>query len=185
MSHPLLSKADAKLILSTKEDLSDAEEIEAKSNLVTYSGSRVVNRVNAVELTDLKPETTYYYKVGDGVVWSDVKSFTTKPATDDSTDFFILADIQEEDALTGFTRIAEHLKSEEFDFGIQTGDAVDNVRFYNQWEDTIDLFNLIPEYDVIHVVGNHEDDDDNQSAIATKTIFNLPGDWYSFEYGDG
>lgn len=184
MSHPIKSTDEAQILVSLKEDMADAKTIKGESAIVTYSGSKLANKVNSVDVTGLEPETTYYYKVGDGNVWSEVRSFTTKAADDEETNFFILADIQEEDALTGFTRIAEHLKADGYDFGIQTGDAVDNVRYYDQWEDAIGLFSLISDYDMIHVVGNHEDDDDNNDAYAAKNIFNLQGDWYSFEYGD-
>lgn len=57
-------------------------------------------------------------------------------------------------------RIADHLAGQ-YPFGVQLGDAVDNVRYYNQWDDALKLFTLdgIRDTDVIHVIGNHEADD--------------------------
>ena len=88
--------------------------------------------------------------------------------------------------MTGVRNIVNSFGSTDFDFGLQTGDAVDNVRYYNQWEDAPDLFTLdgIAQYDMSHVVGNHETDDDGHGAVAAKHIFNLAADWYSVEYGD-
>ena len=186
MSNPLYAAETAQAKLSTSQDMADAVTVAGTSNVVSYSKSGTSNRANGVVFTGLTPNTTYYYQVGDGSVWSEVGTFTTASANDRTTSFFILADIQEEGALAGMGRIATHLASGSYDFGLQTGDAVDNVRYYEQWADALDLFSLdgVHEYDMIHVVGNHEDDDDGNNAYATKSIFNLDGDWYSVEYGE-
>ena len=122
--------------------------------------------------------------MGDGSVWSEVRSFTV-PAAEKQTRFFLLADIQEEAALEGMGRIANHLAGQ-YPFGVQLGDAVDNVRYYNQWEDALSLFTLdgIRNTDMIHVIGNHEADDGGNNAIAAKSVFGVPAAWYSVERGD-
>ena len=82
-------------------------------------------------------------------------------------------------------RIANHLAGQ-YPFGVQLGDAVDNVRYYNQWEDALSLFTLdgIRNTDMIHVIGNHEADDGGNNAIAAKSVFGVPAAWYSVERGD-
>ena len=186
MSNPLHARTTARVRLSTSQDMSSPKVVMGSSDVISYSSSGVANRVNSALLTGLTPGTTYYAQVGDGTNWSDILTFTTAQAEDEQTDFFILADIQEEEALTGFQNIVKNLAGTEFDFGLQTGDAVDNVRYYNQWEDALDLFTLegVSQYDMIHVVGNHEADDDGRGARAAKHVFNLEADWYSVEYGD-
>ena len=184
MSDPRRSAAAAVAELSTSADLSEATQIEGTSRLISYSGSKQINRVNGVTLSGLTAGATYYYRVGDGTVWSEIRSFTV-PAAGKQTRFFLLADIQEEAALEGMVRIADHLAGQ-YPFGVQLGDAVDNVRYYNQWDDALKLFTLdgIRDTDVIHVIGNHEADDSGNGAIAVKSVFGVPADWYSVERGD-
>ena len=184
MSDPRHSAAAAVAELSTSADLSEATQIEGTSRLISYSGSKQINRVNGVTLSGLTAGATYYYRVGDGTVWSAIRSFTV-PAAGKQTRFFLLADIQEEAALEGMVRIADHLAGQ-YPFGVQLGDAVDNVRYYNQWDDALKLFTLdgIRDTDVLHVIGNHEADDSGNGAIAVKSVFGVPADWYSVERGD-
>ena len=184
MSDPRHSAAAAVVELSTSADLSEATQIEGTSRLISYSGSKQINRVNGVTLSGLTTGATYYYRVGDGTVWSAIRSFTV-PAAGKQTRFFLLADIQEEAALEGMVRIADHLAGQ-YPFGVQLGDAVDNVRYYNQWDDALKLFTLdgIRDTDVLHVIGNHEADDSGSGAIAARSVFGVPADWYSVERGD-
>ena len=184
MSNPVHSAARAVARISASADMTGAAEVEGESRLISYSSSKQINRVNAVSLTGLEAGATYYYQVGDGSVWSEVRSFTV-PAAEKQTRFFLLADIQEEAALEGMGRIADHLAGQ-YPFGVQLGDAVDNVRYYNQWEDALSLFTLdgIRNTDMIHVIGNHEADDGGNNAIAAKSVFGVPAAWYSVERGD-
>ena len=184
MSNPVHSAARAVARISANADMTGAEEVEGESRLISYSSSKQINRVNAVSLTGLEAGATYYYQVGDGSVWSEVRSFTV-PAAEKQTRFFLLADIQEEAALEGMGRIANHLAGQ-YPFGVQLGDAVDNVRYYNQWEDALSLFTLdgIRNTDMIHVIGNHEADDGGNNAVAAKSVFGVPAAWYSVERGD-
>ena len=184
MSNPAASAEQAVAEFSTNADLSGATQVEGTSRLISYSASNQISRVNGVSLTGLSAGTTYYYRVGDGSVWSDIRSFTVS-AAEKQTRFFLLADIQEEAALEGMNRIADKL-SGQYHFGVQLGDAVDNVRYYNQWNDALQLFTLdgIRDTDVLHVIGNHEADDSGNGSIAVKSTFGIPADWYSVERGD-
>ena len=184
MSNPAASAEQAVAEFSTNADLSGATRVEGTSRLISYSASNQISRVNGVSLTGLSAGTTYYYRVGDGSVWSDIRSFTVS-AAEKQTRFFLLADIQEEAALEGMNRIADKLAGQ-YHFGVQLGDAVDNVRYYNQWNDALQLFTLdgIRDTDVLHVIGNHEADDSGNGAVAVKSTFGIPADWYSVERGD-
>ena len=184
MSNPAHSGDRAVARLSANADMTGAVEVEGTSRLISYSSSKQINRVNGVSLTGLTAGSTYYYRVGDGSVWSDVRSFTV-PAAEKQTRFFLLADIQEEAALEGMGRIAGCLGGQ-YHFGVQLGDAVDNVRYYNQWQDALSLFTLdgVRDTDMIHVVGNHEADDSGNGAIAARSVFGVPAAWYSVERGD-
>ncbi|MST60233.1 phosphodiester glycosidase family protein, partial [Parafannyhessea umbonata] len=184
-SSPSASAATAQVKVAASKDMSDATVVDGTSQLGSYTQSGVVSRINYANLTGLEAGKTYYFQVGDGQKWSDVSSFTTA-VHKSSEKIFLTADIQEDDALTGFGRIASHIKDGGYDLGIQLGDAVDNVRYYNQWTDALKLFTLdgIADKDMLHVVGNHEADDDGNGAALAKETFNLAGNWYSVEYGD-
>ena len=184
MSHPTNSADRAVVELSVNADMSGAEQVTGTTRLISYSSSKQINRVSTVALTGLEDGKTYYFRVGDGSKWSDVDSFTV-PAVAKETNFFLLADIQEEAALEGMGRIAAKLNGA-YGFGIQLGDAVDNVRYYNQWNDALGLFAVdgIRNTDILHVIGNHEADDDGNNSIAAKTVFGVPAPWYSVERGD-
>ena len=184
MSHPTNSADRAVVELSVNADMSGAEQVTGTTRLISYSSSKQINRVSTVALTGLEDGKTYYFRVGDGSKWSEVDSFTV-PTVAKETNFFLLADIQEEAALEGMGRIAAKLNGA-YDFGIQLGDAVDNVRYYNQWNDALGLFAVdgIRNTDILHVIGNHEADDDGNNSIAAKTVFGVPAPWYSVERGD-
>ena len=184
MSNPTHSAAQAIVQISANADMSGATDVEGVSRLISYSSSKLINRVNSVSLKGLTAGNTYYYRVGDGSVWSEPRSFTV-PAAEAQTRFFLLADIQEEAALEGMGRIAAQLAGR-YHFGVQLGDAVDNVRYYNQWQDALDLFTLdgVRDTDMIHVIGNHEADDSGNGSIAAKSVFGVPAAWYSVERGD-
>ena len=184
MSNPLYSADTAIVEISENADMSGAKQVAGVSKLISYSSSNQINRISAVTLTGLKTDKTYYYRVGDGSIWSGVESFTVKSNVKE-TKFFLLADIQEEAALEGMRRIAEKLAGQ-YNFGIQLGDAVDNVRYFNQWNDAIGLFAVdgIRNTDILHVIGNHEADDDGNDSMAAKSIFGVPAAWYSVERGD-
>ena len=181
MSNPSTSAEKAVAEISTDAELKDAVTVNGTSTLISYSSSNQITRVNSVTLTGLTAGTTYYYRVGDGEKWSDIRSFTTPGGSS----FFLLADIQEEAALEGMGRIAACL-NDQYPFGIQLGDAVDNVRYFNQWQDALSLFTEdgLKNSDILHVIGNHEADDDGNGAIAAMTTFGIPAAWYSVERGD-
>ncbi len=173
---------------STTEDLSDAKTVEGTDTLLTYSIDGLVNRANNVQLSDLEADTTYYYMVGDGETWSDVDTFSTLEQDPDDVSFVVMADVQEEDALTGFSNIAAAIAAagRHYDFGVQTGDAVDESGSYAEWMDAMELFTL-PEWgdmDWLHVLGNHDILDITNNDKAAKPIFGVNEDYYSLEYGD-
>ncbi len=55
----------------------------------TYAGYD--GYLHSATLSSLTPGTTYYYKVGDGVNWSEVFSFTTAPVVGSTASFTVVA----------------------------------------------------------------------------------------------
>ena len=184
------SAAKAFVKYSTANDLTTPVTVEGTSVLQTFvqSSRGDALRSNKVRLTDLKPGITYYYQVGDGTVWSGTESFTIPDGQE--TNFFILGDIQSNDT-ANLAHSLEALKENEtnYDFAVQTGDAIDNVTNYiGNWRSFLTAVNskTLSGVDMIHVMGNHEYYGDVDGEISN-AIYDLPvstqNSWYKVEYG--
>ena len=186
------SAAKAFVRYSTANDLTNPVTLEGNSTIQTFvqSSHGDALRSNKVSLTGLQPGATYYYQVGDGEIWSDTQSFKMPAAGAESTNFFILGDIQSSDT-ANLSHVLKVLASDEtvYDFAIQTGDAIDNVTEYvKNWRPFLNTVNskTLSGVDMIHVMGNHEYYGDLDGEISN-AIYDLPvstqNSWYKMEYG--
>lgn len=186
------SAAKAFVKYSTANDLTNPVTVEGNSTIQTFvqSSHGDALRSNKVSLAGLEPGTTYYYQVGDGETWSDTQSFKMPAAGAESTNFFILGDIQSSDT-ANLSRVLNDLASDEtvYDFAIQTGDAIDNVTEYvKNWRPFLNAVNskTLSGVDMIHVMGNHEYYGDANGEISG-ALYDLPesaqNSWYKMEYG--
>ena len=186
------SAAKAFVKYSTANDLTNSVTVEGNSTIQTFvrSSHGDALRSNKVSLAGLKPGATYYYQVGDGETWSDTQSFKMPAAGAESTNFFILGDIQSSDT-ANLSDVLKDLASDEtvYDFAIQTGDAIDNVTEYvKNWRPFLTTVNskTLGGVDMIHVMGNHEYYGDLDGEISN-AIYDLPvstqNSWYKMEYG--
>lgn len=179
-------------LAKTEAGIETAQNTEGTSKLFTFTETSGGNayRLNTVKLTELDANTTYYYKVGDGTKWSEILSFTTAPSGKaDTTSFFIFADIQTSDTTNLSTTISKiKNSSEKYSFGIQTGDAIDNVTVFDNWRAYLTTLNssTLGGIDLIHTLGNHEYYGDTYGDVAGD-IFGMSqhkaGSYYSAEYG--
>lgn len=184
------SVAKAQVKYSTDTTLNGAATVNGTSAIQTFVQSTRGDalRSNKVTLTDLTPNTTYYYQVGDGTTWSDTQSFKMPAADAEATNFFILGDIQTSNT-ANLAAALEKLRVGSYDFGVQTGDAIDNVTMYEThcrpFLNTVNSGTL-GGVDLIHVLGNHEYYGDADGKIS-KAIYDLPesaqNSWYKMEYG--
>ena len=186
------SAAKAFVKYSTAEDLTNFATVEGNSTIQTFvqSSHGDALRSNKVSLAGLTPGATYYYQVGDGNIWSDTQSFKMPAAGAESTNFFILGDIQSSDT-ANLSHVLKDLASDKtvYDFAIQTGDAIDNVTEYvKNWRPFLNAVNskTLSGVDMIHVMGNHEYYGDRDGEISN-AIYDLPvstqNSWYKMEYG--
>ena len=187
------SAAAAKVKYSEKADLSGAVPAEGTSRIVTFvqSTSGDALRVNQVTLSGLAAGKTYYFQVGDGTAdgWSEIRTFRTADASAESTDFFILGDIQSSGDTSKLSSVLDKLKASPFDFAIQTGDAIDNVTaFQSNWWPFLNTMNAgsLGGTDLIHALGNHEYYGDAEGSISG-AVYDLPqsaqNGWYTMDYG--
>lgn len=164
------------------------KEAVGKVKLVDYTGSgdennNYANYVNTATVTGLDSGTEYAYRVGDGTSWSDIATFKTKNAKE-NTKFFVIGDTQAEgDDLDRLVTISDKVSSG-YDFGIQVGDSLEEPALYSGWDNILKVFTNFKSTDLIHVIGNHETFGDAEAEHAN-TIYNTPNDkYYSMTYGN-
>ena len=160
--------------------------------LTGFSTSKDAAYVNTIQLTDLTAGTDYEFQVGDGSTWSDTHYFRTSAAAQDTTAFVVMGDTQmsgdreaDAESIAILDALGDLVKGKQVDFGLQTGDYVDNGTNYAMWAEMQEAFNhTFPNVDFIHTLGNHEYYGDFSGSTAS-SILQLPSkDYYSVEYGD-
>lgn len=173
-----------------KADMTGAVEFTGTSEIQFFVESTSGNalRCNIARLSGLSSGTTYYYQVGDGTKWSEIFHFTTADPTEQMTNFFILGDIQTS-STANLERALQELRAGSYDFGIQTGDAIDDVTKLENWQSFFTVVNQknLNGTALVHALGNHEYMGDSDGEVSGN-IFDLPQSkpnlWYAVEYGD-
>lgn len=165
---------------------------DGASTLTGFSTSKDAAYVNTIQLTDLTAGTDYEFRVGDGSTWSELHTFRTNAAQQDTTAFVVMGDTQmsgdreaDAESIAILDALGDLVKDKQVDFGLQTGDYVDNGTNYAMWAEMQEAFNhTFPNVDFIHTLGNHEYYGDFSGSTAS-SILQLPSkDYYSMEYGD-
>lgn len=193
MSAIAYSRDQALIRYATDQNaVADAQTVAGTSQLLAFAQSEAGDamRINAVELTGLQPDTTYYYQVGDGEKWSEVYSFTTASGDPQGdTNFFVIGDIQSNDTAVLVPALEQIRNSGiAYSFGLQTGDAIDDVTRFSNWRSLMTVLNAqtLNGVDLVHTLGNHEyygDADGSIAGTVFQTPASQPNSWYSVEYG--
>lgn len=150
---------------------------------------------HTVKLSNLKPGTTYTYRVGNAERdwWSDWGTITTPDGSDEVT-FFHMADPQSmtaEQYERGWANTIEQAFTLYPDaaFIMNTGDISDHGNNTNMWQYIFDIPEEIPNTFLMPTAGNHEAMDD--FALTSNFIMpNVPeqdettGTYYSFDYNN-
>jgi DNA/RNA endonuclease YhcR with UshA esterase domain len=150
-----------------------------------------------VTLEELKPGTSYTYRVGDGSEqgWSEPYTFMTEPGGEEPFTFLFTTDSQAYDAAGNefYGRLVKQAREAypEARFMLHGGDIVDDAAKMEQWEHFFNSvegqFSNMP----IHaVLGNHDVYGDGEYLF--QSFFENPEngpngeqEWvYSFDYGD-
>lgn len=134
-----------------------------------------------IALKNLKPSTSYRYRVLSGKTSSDWSSFKTSPAKRDVPVFLIaFGDTRSGDKT--HRKVAERIAEERPDFIVHSGDLVYNGREEDQWDTFFSIeAPLLRSITLFPSLGNHEHD-----AKYYYDAFVLPGEetYYSFDYGN-
>lgn len=168
------------------------QTVDGTSALTGFSTSKDAAYINTIQLTGLTAGTDYEFQVGDGSTWSELHTFRTNAAQQDTTAFVVMGDTQmsgdreaDAESIAILDALGDLVKDKQVDFGLQTGDYVDNGTNYAMWAEMQEAFNhTFPNVDFIHTLGNHEYYGDFSGSTASN-ILQLPSkDYYSMEYGD-
>ena len=147
--------------------------------------------IHTVILTELAPNTTYYYRVGGGNEWSDVFSFSTPEENPETITIGALAD---HGTSSNAQETTNNMANDDFDLVIHPGDIsyANNLGAGNGWGDNTvwdeyqnQIEIVASKYPHMYAPGNHEEDDDPYGFDAYETRFYNPGPnsfWYSFDY---
>ena len=100
--------------------------------------------------------------VGGGSKWSENMTFTTSQPGADTTRFFVIGDTQlsgnvesDQDEIRLMNAIAANINGQSMNFGIQTGDFVDNGGNLGQWSEILDVFSRnYADIPVVQVTGS-------------------------------
>ena len=189
MSNPL-SKGKQVLRYSVSDE-DEWIEVEADSVRQTFvTGGNKAANINSVILKGLTPDTTYDYLVGSEGAFTDKATFRTDAKGRTDSEFFVIGDIQNPDK-TNLNAIIDKLNEggKRYDFGIQTGDAVDNGADYDDWNSVGQVLGAgkLGSVDLISVMGNHEYYGDSEGKVSA-AMYNNPdtgeGACSSVEYGN-
>ena len=178
------------------------DQLTLGSSFSNYGNSKI----HTVELTDLIPNTRYYYRVvvGDFESYSGLHDFITPPEPSSEQSFRIVAmsDMQRDNSNPNkfneviHDGVIDYLSDEysddlaaELAMVLVTGDLVDNGNSYSQWQNHFfdpasDLLSHVPSYPVF---GNHENDTDYFIKYFHLPDNGTPGyeeHWYYTDYSN-
>ena len=146
MSHIGFSADTAVVRISSSADMAEAVFYTGESEIYFYHTSQSANRVNTVTATDLAPGV-YYYQVGDGNVWSEVKAFTVK-ATDSAVSFALTPNTDANAlALVAGAMVGSGV---DYSFAIQTKSMIHDLTDYNALSNALNVYDSFGDLDVIH-----------------------------------
>ncbi len=140
--------------------------------------------LHKVKLTELEPETTYYYQVISASSPSQIYSFKTLAEREKTFRFAIIGDTRTNNYV--HEQLINLMKDFQFDFYIHLGDLTDSFSSYDERKTFLSIEQPLLSYlPIFPVYGNHED------VVWYKEYFELPKNstspeldelCYSFEY---
>jgi hypothetical protein len=145
-------------------------------------GGTTTYRVHELKLCgELRPGTTYSYRVGGEGHWSEVRTFTTPGAPGTFDTFTVVAAGDSRGSYEQWSTLMQRAAAEDPDFFVFTGDMVavggNQLEWHAWWEA---LEGIVDEAVLVPAHGNHE-----FLAANYFAQFSLPGNeqWFAVDYG--
>lgn len=169
--------------------------IDAEVNDLTTNWGNM--SIHSATIRGLKPGTRYIYRVGNGMIWSEINSFITTPVDNSNFKFLIFGDSQGYRYNVWRKTLHQAYKANpDAVFMTNVGDLVDIGLHYEQWNGWFEASQgVIDTIPIMPVAGNHETYTPEQGfsmPILFTGQFKLPGNGpeglkgqvYSFNYGN-
>ncbi len=206
-----LYKADSEPVFKGKNSIPDGVNIKTATTeeVRTFNGvdvgvigvmtvERDVYR-HVIELTNLEPDTTYYYRIGDAELgyWSQTGTLKTAAGDDSAFTFFHFTDTQSviEDQYNVWAELLDDALTvyPDSDFIVHTGDFVDHGDNFLQWKWGLNAAsdNLL-NMPLMPTAGNHEAYGtyaiDNYFSLSDGNVaipqYTDTGVYYSYDYNN-
>ncbi len=148
----------------------------------TVKDAGVISHYHTVTFNDLKPETLYAYRVGDGQIWSEWVQFRTASDKEAPFSFLYVGDAQNY-ILELWSRLIRegYRKGPDASFIIHAGDMINHAHSERQWHEWFTaggwIHRMLPS---ISVPGNHEygvltkEGKQRELSVQWRPQFNLP-----------
>jgi acid phosphatase type 7 len=134
----------------------DAETVETSPQLLKSNLSEA--HYHSAEFSNLKPNTKYAYRVGDGANWSEWFQFQTAPSQNTPFSFVYFGDAQN-DLRSQWSRIIREAYRESPDtrFMVHAGDLINVAEADDEWGDWFRAGSFLhSSVTCVPVPGNHE-----------------------------
>ncbi len=151
-------------------------------NAMHIANAKVVANYHSVTFTDLKPNTLYAYRVGDGEKWSEWIHYRTASKEQEPFTFLYVGDAQNQIMELWSRLIREGYRQEpDARFIIHAGDLINRAHNDSEWHEWFEaggwIHSMLP---AIPVPGNHEynefnpDEDEEHLSYQWRYQFTLP-----------
>lgn len=120
--------------------------------------SNIHKQHHTVHFRQLKPDTLYAYRVGNGNLWSEWNQFRTADSKPEPFKFIYFGDFQNQvHSLCPRDFRAAYKKAPDARFGLFVGDLVNDGEMDREWADFFDAIDYIPRMlPIVLIPGNHE-----------------------------
>lgn len=192
---------DTEMTISWNTSVAASSTVEygtSPGNLtMTATGSSITANpafgiVHETAVTNLLPDTTYYYRVGDAVEgWSAEYSFATGPPLDPdcgSFRFAFLGDNRPDATLGGgqnYDAVLQQAMAHNPRFFLNGGDMVEDGNNTGEW---LDFFgyndDTVPYVPYMPCMGNHDDGSGNYNDLYALPLGSGSEEYYYFTYGN-
>ncbi len=154
--------------------------------------------IHQVKLSDLKPDTEYYYRCGYSGYWSGVFTFRTAPEDPEDFSFLVIGDSRNpgynDHDLSRWEMVVQamqdDLRENEDKYGFLhfLGDNIYEPDQQYVWEKWFDILSIVSrEIVFMESIGNHEYDYYTKEPVPNYLEqFAFPGNelWYSYDYSN-